>query len=248
MSERHLIVSTHFDDAALSVALLLGAAGPLATVVTVCGGAPANGTPAGSWDARAGFATGDGAARARTLKDAAACAVTGARCHRLAHCDSPYRDGLIDCEELRGEIAALLPEDAVLWLPAGIVNPDHLNVRDALIPLAASRPERAGIYADLPYAATASFDLPPEVAIALPGLVCSDYDVAGADFGRKLAAVECHASQIPLLVEDWPDLLAPVGPLRRERYWRGNGQVAHAASATWPHSLADRPPGVILGS
>jgi len=220
MSERHLIVSTHFDDAALSVALLLGAAGPVATVVTVCGGAPADATPAGSWDARAGFATGDAAARARALEDAAACAITGAATHRLAHCDSPYREGLVDGEELRGQIAGLLSEDAVLWIPAGITNPDHINVRDALIPLAASRPELAGVYADLPYAATASFDLPPELASALPGLVCTDVDVDGADFARKLAAVECHGSQIPLLVEEWPDLLAPAGPLRRERYWR----------------------------
>ena len=220
MSERHLIVSTHFDDAALSVALLLEAAGSLATVVTVCGGAPADDTPAGSWDARAGFATGDGAARARALEDAAACAVTGARFHRLAHCDSPYRDDLIDGEELRGQVAALLPDDAVLWLPAGITNPDHLNVRDALIPLAASRPGLAGVYADLPYAATASFDLPPELATALRGLVCTDVEVDGADFARKLAAVGCHGSQIPLLVEEWPDLLDAGGPLRRERYWR----------------------------
>jgi LmbE family N-acetylglucosaminyl deacetylase len=231
MSARHLIVSTHFDDAVLSVARLLQAAGPLATVITVCGGAPAEGTPAGSWDARSGFATGDAAARARALEDAAACAITGARAHRLAHCDSPYSDGPIDRDELRGQIAELLPEDALLWLPAGIVNPDHVNVRDALIPLARSRPERTGIYADLPYAATDRFDLPPELAAPLPGLACEDVEVDGARFARKIEAVTCHGSQIPLLVEEWRDLLAPRGPLRRERYW--SGQVALAASATW---------------
>ena len=238
MSPRHLIVSTHFDDAALSTSRLLQAAGAGATVVTVCGRAPADGTPAGAWDARSGFATGDAAARARALEDVAACAVTGARHRHLAHCDSPYRDEPVDAGELRAEIAGLLSAEDVLWLPIGIVNPDHVEAREALLPLARSRPGRAGLYADLPYAAPGGFDLPPEVAAALPELACEDVEVTGTAFARKLAAVGCHASQIPLLVAEWPDLQAPAGPLRRERYWSAGGQVALAASATWPSGSA----------
>ena len=238
MSPRHLIVSTHFDDAALSAAHLLQAAGAGATVVTVCGGAPARGTPAGAWDARSGFATGNAAARARALEDLAACAVTGARHRHLARCDSPYRDRPVDAGELRAEIAGLLSAGEVLWLPVGIVNPDHVEVREALLPLARSRPGLAGLYVDLPYAPPGGFDLPPEVAAALPELACEDVEVTGAAFACKLAAVECHASQVPLLAAEWPDLPAPAGPLRRERYWSPRGQVALSASATWPSGIA----------
>ena len=80
-----IIVSTHFDDAALSLAHVLQAAGSLATVVTVCGGPPPDGLPVSEWDAGCGFASGPEAAPARVAEDAAACAVTGARPLPLDH-------------------------------------------------------------------------------------------------------------------------------------------------------------------
>jgi LmbE family N-acetylglucosaminyl deacetylase len=213
-----IIVSTHFDDAALSLAHVLLAAGPLATVVTVCGGAPPDGLPVSAWDAGCGFASGPEAAQARAAEDTAACAATGARPLPLDHPDSPYGP-LPDAATLRAEIEPLLRGDCTLWLPSGIGNSDHAHVRDALLPLAAHRQ----IYADLPYAGTV------ELAHACEVRLTDD------EFEQKLTAVRCHASQLTSLQASWPDLLERDGPLARERF----GQVALAASATWP--VAHRP-------
>ena len=105
-----IIVSTHFDDAVLSLAHVLQAAGPLATVVTVCGGPPPDGLPVSEWDAGCGFASGPEAARARVAEDAAACAVTGARPLPLDHADTPYAL-LPDAATLQAEIEPLLRGD-----------------------------------------------------------------------------------------------------------------------------------------
>jgi LmbE family N-acetylglucosaminyl deacetylase len=200
-----IVVSTHFDDAALSLAHVLQGAGALATVVTVCGGEPPAGVPVSDWDTCSGFASGVDAARTRLLEDAAACAVTGARAHPLNHCDSPYAP-LPSPAVLRAEIAPLVQEDCILWLTAGFVNPDHADVRAALLPLAKTLPPgRVRTYVDLPYAA--NDELPDTNELRL----------TDAAFELKLTAVRCHASQLPLLQKTWPDLLERHGALSRER-------------------------------
>jgi LmbE family N-acetylglucosaminyl deacetylase len=225
-----LLVSTHFDDVALSLAHVLGPAGPRATVVTVCGGVPPRGEPASEWDARAGFASGWEAARTRAREDREACRVTGARALPLPHPDSPYGP-LPEAAVLRAEIEPLLQGGCVLWLPAGIVNEDHAHVRDALLPLTETLPaRRVRIYADLPYAALEGWDLPEAVSLARPGLRVQDVQLRAAAFEGKLAAVRCHASQVPLLSVGAENLLAPDGLLARERFW----------------ALADSAAGVIL--
>ena len=219
---RQIIVSTHFDDAALSLAHVLQAAGPLATVVTVCGGPPPDGVPVSEWDAGCGFESGPGAARSRAAEDREACAVTGASSHPLDHPDTPYA-AMPPPATLRAEIGPLLLPGAVLWLPAGIGNPDHAHVRDALIPIALClAEERVRIYVDLPYAGT----------LALPG--AHEERLTDAAFSRKLEAVRCHASQMTALQRTWPDMLERDGPLARERTF---GQVALTASVTWPTEL-----------
>jgi LmbE family N-acetylglucosaminyl deacetylase len=221
--EAQLVVSTHFDDAALSVAHVLQSAGALATVVTVCGGAPPQGAEVSGWDAASGFAGGREAARARALEDRRACAVTGAAAVHLRHRDGPYRRGRLRGTPIRAAIERWLGDSGVLWLPAAIgAHPDHVAVRAALLPLARSLPAgRVRVYADLPYAAESGYDLPPAVAAALPGLRAHDVRMRGQAFERKLAAVRCHASQIaPLQGADAPGLLAAGGVLARERVWR----------------------------
>jgi LmbE family N-acetylglucosaminyl deacetylase len=215
-----LVVSTHFDDAALSLAHLLQRERERATVLTVCGGAPRH--PALSdWDARSGFASGREAARLRSLEDARACAVTGARRDRLRHLDDPYRERPLRAGIIRTAVERRLGTGSVLWLPAAIGgHPDHVAVRAALLPLAASLPAgRVGIYADLPYAGEHGYDLPPAVSKALPGLRHRDIHLRGTAMEQKLAAVRCHASQIDPLSEGSPDLLHPAGVLSRERTW-----------------------------
>ncbi len=202
---QQIVVSTHFDDAALSLAHVLQRAGALATVVTVCGGEPPSGAGVSDWDAACGFASGGDAARTRAREDAAACGVTGARAHPLDHADSPYGP-LPGSGVLCAEVARLLEGECVLWLPAGRGNPDHAHVRRALLPLAESLPaERFRSYVDLPYAAR---DELPHTG---------ETQLTDAAFERKLAALRCHASQLVRLAECWPGLLNREGPLARER-------------------------------
>jgi LmbE family N-acetylglucosaminyl deacetylase len=220
-SPTQLIVSTHFDDAALSLSHLLGRVGERATVVTVCAGAPPSDLPVSEWDALSGFASGAEAARARALEDRRSCAITGTRRVLLRHLDGPYRERPLRIGAIRSAVGRLLAGDAVLWLPAAIGgHPDHVDVRTALLPLATLLPpSRVGVYADLPYAGIHGFRLPPAVANALPGLRARDVRLRGGAFERKLTAVRCHASQIAPLAQDAPSLLDPSGVLARERTW-----------------------------
>ena len=88
------------------------------------------------------------------------------------------------------------------------------------------------VYADLPYAFGAGYDLPPAVAPGPAGLRATDVRLRGAAFDRKLAAVRCHASQVAPLSAHVPRLLARDGVLARERFWAA--------------ALVDPPSGVIL--
>jgi LmbE family N-acetylglucosaminyl deacetylase len=223
---RQLVVSTHFDDAALSLAHVLQREGERATVVTICAGPPPGEAPVSEWDSLSGFASGREAARMRALEDRRACALTGARLVHLRHRDGPYRAGPLRAPLMCGAIERLLGGEDILWLPAAIGgHPDHIGVRAALLPLAALLPPgRVRVYADLPYAALHSYRLPRAVSSALPGLRARDVRLRGVAFERKLAAVRCHASQIAPLSAGAPGLLEPHGILARERVW------AHARS------------------
>ncbi len=218
-----LVVSTHFDDAVLSLSHLLQRAGTRATVVTVCAGAPPAGLPVSEWDAASGFASGREAAQLRAREDVCACAVTGARRVQLRHLDEPYRERPLTAGAIRGAIERLLGPGDVLWMPAAIgAHPDHVDVRMALLPLAARLPPaRLRVYADLPYAGDHRHRLPRAVAEALPGLRGRVTCLRGEAFERKLEAVRCHASQIaPLTEAATPELLAVDGVLARERVWQ----------------------------
>jgi LmbE family N-acetylglucosaminyl deacetylase len=228
----HLIVSTHFDDAVLSAFGALDAAhGTI--VLTVCAGVPGDAEPASEWDADAGFASGAQAARARAEEDRRACELAQARPIHLGWLDGPYRDGQ-DADALRTAVAEHLSDATTLWIPAGIgSHADHVAVRDALLPLAASRPGRAAVYLDLPYAAFEGWEVddperPPEhrwephLAILQDALAlgdCRRIDLAPDVVERKLASVSCHASQMPGLQQAAPWLLDPAGALAHERWW-----------------------------
>jgi hypothetical protein len=220
--EPQLIVSTHFDDAALSLAHLLLRAGSAATVVTVCSGAPPPDREVSRWDDQSGFADGAEAARARACEDARACALTGARPIGLGHLDGPYRKGAdLPADVIREQVARLCEPGGVLWIPASIGDHlDHIAVTSALLPLARELPAGSvRFYADLPYAAWSGYDLPARVSQAVPGLRARDVPLRHEDFRRKLAGVLCHASQLVPLAAVAPGLLRARGVLARERTW-----------------------------
>lgn len=230
-----VILSPHFDDAALSLAGLITQLPSPVTVMTVYGGEPAAHHPVSWWDSVCGFSTAREAYRARRVEDARACELLGVESVVLDHPDGPYGDG----GELTGIDAALaeLPSDAVLLIPIGTNQPDHEKVRDRALAVA----EKLGratpsVYADLPY--TGHLDAwgsaGADHALGrshLYGLAYQDmtsrhdlrveHDVTLTDeqWALKRAAVLCYGSQLAPLAADHGMLLARDGPLRAERVW-----------------------------
>ncbi len=126
---RIVVVSPHFDDAALGAAHLLTSY-PGSTVITVLGGwPPAYPDEVTDWDAAGGFHTGDDVVAARREEDRAATAAMGATPVWLDFPDHQYlppdqRPTPDDVAPALAEAVAGLDPTAV-FLPLGIANPDH---------------------------------------------------------------------------------------------------------------------------
>lgn len=240
---RTVVVSPHFDDAALSLGGVLQAApGPVA-VVTVHGGRPPAGVEVSEWDYDCGFPAAEDAYDTRVREDALACKALGADQILLANPDGPYREKaepLVGLDELVRQVAAT----ADLYLPAGINQPDHARVRDqAIAALGTDGGIRPYFYADLPYTAalpgyadeggaylTSPEAWPSEVTelgqryghgLDLPRGV----PVTGKLWEAKRRAVLCHASQLSLVacmdeVAVPRPLLGVDGLLALEVVWR----------------------------
>ncbi len=165
-----VIVSPHFDDAALSCVSLF-AQHPGAVLLTVFGAGPPEVDPLTRWDRASGFAPGDDVISARAAEDLDACDVMGAHQVRLEHWDSQYRsarygyDGPPDRASLMDSIVTSIDEvlgkggtlaDRVCHLaaPLGIGHGDHRDAtRAALICVQRSEGVDLVLYEDLPYAA-----------------------------------------------------------------------------------------------
>jgi LmbE family N-acetylglucosaminyl deacetylase len=133
--ERIVVVSPHFDDAALGAAHLLTTY-PGSTVITVLAGRPpAYPDEVSPWDAAGGFVTGDDVVGARQLEDRTAMASMGATPVWL---DFPDHQYLSRGERPTPEDVAPRLQEAVgangasaVFLPMGIANPDHVLTHDA---------------------------------------------------------------------------------------------------------------------
>ncbi|MCW5252532.1 PIG-L family deacetylase [Streptomyces sp. SHP 1-2] len=233
---RTVVLSPHFDDAALSLAGLLPELPGPVDIVTVHGGVPAPDAPVSWWDTRCGFSSAAEAHRARRAEDAAACALMGARQVLLDHADGPYAP---EGATLDGLAAFLreLPDDTLVLAPLGSNQPDHEAVRRvALRVLAGLGAPPPWIYADLPYTGHLPEWGTPAASDALArssrcGLAYQDLltthrttvrhalTLDDAQWAAKRAAVLCHGSQLAPVAEEHGGFLARTGPLRAELIW-----------------------------
>ncbi|MFH9419450.1 PIG-L deacetylase family protein [Streptomyces sp. NPDC017529] len=233
---RTVILSPHFDDAALSLAGLIPLLPAPVTVVTVFGGAPAGDPPVSWWDSTCGFSTAAEAHRARLAEDARAAELLGVSQAVLDHPDGPYGDGgeLTGIDACLSGLPAPLP---LVLLPIGTNQPDHERVRDrALRVLAGLGAPLPLLYADLPYTghlpewgtpdADRALSANPAYGPAYRDLlarytlgVAHDLVLTDEQWARKRAAVLCYGSQLAPLAADHGSLLARGGPLRAERVW-----------------------------
>jgi len=133
--DKIVVVSPHFDDAALGAAHLLGTY-PGSTVITVLAGRPpAYPEEVTDWDAAGGFVTGDDVVGIRREEDRAAIASLGAEPVWLDFSDHQYlappdRPTPNDvAPRLVDALSAVGP--TAVFLPMGLANPDHVLTHDA---------------------------------------------------------------------------------------------------------------------
>jgi hypothetical protein len=147
-----LLLSPHWDDAALDCWSLL-AGGSELVVVNVFAGVPPTGH-AGAWEAIAGLEDTAERARERMAEDALVLSHAGRQPVNLPLLDVEYRrqtQTSVTLEELDRELGASVEGASRVWVPAGIGGQvDHVLVRRyGRMLLRAGMP--VTVYAELPY-------------------------------------------------------------------------------------------------
>ncbi|MFI6638654.1 PIG-L deacetylase family protein [Streptomyces sp. NPDC050504] len=234
--DRTVVLSPHFDDAALSLAGLLPELPGPVTVVTVFGGAPDADAPVSWWDRTCGFSTAAEAYRTRLAEDAAACALMGAEQIVLDHPDGPYAAPGAELHALDDFLKNLGP-GALVLAPLGSNQPDHEAVRHrAVSVLGAIGAPLPRVYADLPYTGhVPGWGEPGAVDTLAVNSYCGlayqalsrAYDttvkhelrLSDEQWAAKRAAVLCHGSQHAAIATDHGAFLSRTGPLSAELIW-----------------------------
>ena len=145
---RIVVVSPHFDDAAMGAGHLI-ASYPDTTVVTVLAGRPpAYPDPPSEWDALGGFVAGDDVVAVRREEDVAAMAVLESDYRWLDFPDHQYlapadRPTAADVAPV---LAATLDEidPTSVFFPMGLGNPDHVMVHDTCLLVRTMQPGAPG--------------------------------------------------------------------------------------------------------
>jgi LmbE family N-acetylglucosaminyl deacetylase len=221
-----VVVSPHFDDAALGAAHLI-ISYPGTAVVTVHGGRPsAYPAEVSEWDALGGFETGDDVVGVRREEDRAAMESMGATPIWLDFVDGQYlREGERPSAAeyaagLKAAIEAAHP--TAVFLPMGIAQPDHMITHDAGLLARAEMGEDVSwfCYEDHGYK-----HLPGMLAWRVsrlfrsgiwptPSIVPIEVDMAA-----KRAAIDCYTTQLPPL--EYEHLLSiRLDANVPEQYWR----------------------------
>ena len=223
--ERIVVLSPHFDDAAMGAGHLLGSYAET-TVVTVLGGRPpAYPDPPSDWDSLGGFKAGDDVVAVRREEDAAAMEVLESSYRWLEFADHQYLapPDRPKPEEVAPVLAATIAElnPTAVFTPMGLGNPDHVMVHDASLLV---RADQSGIewfcYEDHGYK-----HIPGLLAWRVAKLLRSKPWPTPAivphvpDEERKRRAIWCYTSQIPPLERDHA-LTARVKGRVPEQFWR----------------------------
>jgi LmbE family N-acetylglucosaminyl deacetylase len=214
--KRCLIVLAHLDDACLSAGQFI-AGRPDALLLTVFAGVPKAKAVLTSYDAKTGFKSAAEAVEARRMEDEEALALLRAKPLHLDFVDSQYGQPAKQAdisEALRSAIAEHDPEFVVG--PLGLVHPDHILVREALLEAMREAAMPLYLYEDLPARVTA----PEAVTQALRGLNAAGYEtelefIGDGPLAAKLAALWAYRSQMTL-----PEFENPHVLLVPERFWK----------------------------
>lgn len=223
-----LFLSPHFDDVALSCGGMAAACADTegAQIVTVFGGVPLAGTPETpfahsllmDWGAPS-FAA---AVRLRRAEDEDAARTLGASLVTLPFVDGAFRGAsykdwpalqtaLVPTDaDLPGQIADAVRATGLLTARTTLVGPlgvgrhvDHQAVFAALA-LLAPAVARVWLYEDFPYAVQQTDAVRSRLAsVGLTNATSQALDIAPW-LPTKIRAIECYASQVPVLFPDTP--------------------------------------------
>jgi len=222
---RIVVVSPHFDDAAMGAGHLLGSY-PDTTVVTVLAGRPpAYPDVPSEWDALGGFKAGDDVVAARRLEDLAALKVLESDHRWLEFSDHQY---LAPADRTTPDQVAPVLTDTLrelgpsaVFVPMGLGNPDHVMVHEASLLARTELPDVTWFcYEDHGYK-----HIPGLLAWRVAKLLRSQPWPTPAivphvpDEERKRKAIFCYTSQIPPL-ENEHALTARLESHVPEQFWR----------------------------
>jgi hypothetical protein len=213
-----VILSPHFDDAALSCWELLASRGDVLVVNVFAGEPPAGAL--GWWDRLAGASDSGAAVRARIEEDRRALALAERAAVNLPFLDSQYREADQAPGEIVQALRGVLVPGARIYAPAslGDHHRDHTAVRAAALALHAEGADVA-LYADLPHATVdgwprwvldgdggSSTGADPAcerwatqleaTGVPVERMVATAHPLSTEDHACKLAAVLTYASQI----------------------------------------------------
>jgi LmbE family N-acetylglucosaminyl deacetylase len=222
---RVVVVSPHFDDAAMGAGHLL-ASYPDTTVITVLAGRPPVYPEVPSeWDALGGFKAGDDVVAARRQEDLAAMAVLESDHRWLEFSDHQYlappeRPQPADVAPVLANAISDIDPTSV-FVPMGLGNPDHVMVHEASLLVREQLPDRLWFcYEDHGYK-----HIPGLLAWRVAKLLRSHPWPTPAivphvpDEERKRRAIWCYTSQIPPLEQDHA-LTARMEGRVPEQFWR----------------------------
>jgi LmbE family N-acetylglucosaminyl deacetylase len=241
-----LVVSPHFDDAALSCSALLDRGEPV-DVLTVFSGAPEP-PQQGWWDEHCGFASSAESVPARRREDENALEPDGHHLHLLdllevQHFDGPRRAE--DAVRIAGAVRDWLAENggtvalpagagwAPYWLPPRVAKKlreprgpephhDHLFVRDAVLGAALDDAQLV-LYEELPYLWGGSAARAARLAAQAHGYR-TQREIVPVDRERKARRLAAYTSQIPYISPPEGRLDSPATLPPSERYWRLRGR------------------------
>jgi LmbE family N-acetylglucosaminyl deacetylase len=232
-----LVVSTHLDDAVLSVG---GRVDADTIVVTVFAGLPPTDLDVPRWDRLTGATNVHDRQVARLAEDDAALAVVGARPVRLPLLDGQYRDSAADIGRIAEELPPASEDVREIWVPAAIGgHPDHVAARDGALTAYGDAGLPIHLYADVPYSIAYGW---PRWVTGRAGSPYVDADAWLADeltavdldaarltpavhrlddeaLARKKRAIACYATQLPVLDDACGRRLSDDDTLRFEVSW-----------------------------
>jgi LmbE family N-acetylglucosaminyl deacetylase len=223
--ERVVVISPHFDDAAMGAGHLLASYADTAVVTVLAGRPPAYPAVPSEWDALGGFKAGDDVVAVRRAEDLAAMEVLESAHRWLEFADHQYLEPTDrpTPAEVAPVLAATLDEldPTAVFFPMGLGNPDHVMVHEAGLLVRETKPDVTWFcYEDHGYKHIPGL-LAWRVAKLLrshpwptPAIVPHNPDEA-----RKRRAIWCYTSQIAPLERDHA-LTARLEGRVPEQFWR----------------------------